>query len=203
MRGGRWSVSSAFGVGLQRRLVSLRSVSDTGPIRYPSRCHMGWCLPDIFLAVACRNGARMTCRIPDRVTVLLLVGSIVFLLPGCARYSVEPFPLHDATVSLVWPRPPNPPRIRFLREINGPEQVAPSSGKLERLWELVTGERKQKLPFATPYGLVADNGSVIYVADPSAGLSIAMTWAGATSLPFHRLVTIFWQVLSVSPRSIG
>ena len=112
----------------------------------------------------------MTCRIPDRVTVLLLVGYIVFLLPGCARYSVEPFPLHDATVSLVWPRPPNPPRIRFLREINGPEQVAPSSGKLERLWELVTGERKQKLPFATPYGLVADNGSVIYVADPSAGV---------------------------------
>lgn len=94
--------------------------------------------------------------------VLIFIG-----ISGCA--SIEPVPFRDPLVDAVWPAPPNSPRVRFLREIKGPDEIVPSKGKIQRFVELVTGEKKSTLEFFTPYGIITNNDSVIYVADPSAG----------------------------------
>jgi DNA-binding beta-propeller fold protein YncE len=98
--------------------------------------------------------------------VLCVAAAVV--MAGCA--AVEPLNMRDATVDMVWPPPPNPPRIRYLREINGPAAVIPEKGRLTRLVELVTGESRANIGFYAPYGIVSDGEALIYVADTSAGL---------------------------------
>lgn len=88
---------------------------------------------------------------------------ILLCLAGCA--TVEPLPLRDLSISAVWPAPPAPPRVQFLRWINSPDDIVPAKGKVEKVIELVTGDNQPKLEFGTPYGIVSDGGSVIYVAD--------------------------------------
>lgn len=100
----------------------------------------------------------------------LLVIMAVSLVAGCAGLGVEPLSLRDPSLDHVWPSPPAPPRIRFLREITGPDQIAPRQGKIQQFWDLVTGENKLSIPFSTPYGIVSDGGSVLFVADSSAGV---------------------------------
>lgn len=100
-----------------------------------------------------------------RFVLLLLVA---LCLSGCAGLGGDPFPLRNPAVDLAWPSPPNPPRVRFLREITGPEQIVPNQGKLEHLWQMVTGEERVMIPLLTPYGIAGDGGSLLCVADSSA-----------------------------------
>jgi len=101
-----------------------------------------------------------------RRTIILIM--LAFCLAGCAGFGAEPLALRDNTVDLVWPSPPNTPRIRFLREITGPGQIMPNQGKLGKLWQLVTGEENVAIPFMTPYGVVFDGDSTLCVADSTA-----------------------------------
>jgi len=87
---------------------------------------------------------------------------------GCA--TVEPLALRDPKINAVWPSPPDSPRIRFLRMINGPDDIVPAKGKVQHLFELVTGETNIRVDFAAPYGIAGDGKSVIYIADTDAGL---------------------------------
>ncbi len=93
---------------------------------------------------------------------------LAFCVAGCAGFGAEPLALRDNTVDIVWPSPPNTPRIRFLREITGPEQIMPNQGKLGKLWQLVTGEENVAIPFMTPYGVVSNGDSTLCVADSTA-----------------------------------
>lgn len=102
-----------------------------------------------------------SCRIISWLLVLLG-------LSGCAGLGVKPLPLRDPSVDLVWPPPPNQPRVRFLREIAGPGQIVPHQGRLGQLWQMVTGEERVSIPFVTPYGIAGDGGSFMCVADSSA-----------------------------------
>lgn len=98
--------------------------------------------------------------------VLCVAAAVV--VAGCAI--ANPLNMRDATLDMVWPPPPNPPRIRYLREINGPAAVIPEKGRLTRFVELVTGESKANIGFYAPYGIVSDGEALIYVADTSVGL---------------------------------
>lgn len=93
---------------------------------------------------------------------------IVFCVAGCAGFGGEPIALRDNTVDLVWPSPPNTPRIRFLREITGPGQIMPNQSKLGHLWQLITGEERVMIPLITPYGIGSDGGANLCIADSSA-----------------------------------
>lgn len=111
-------------------------------------------------------------RIRRSCTILRIVFTclVVVLLWGCAGFGVDPLPFPDPSRNIVWPSPPAVPRIRFLREITGPEQVVPQEGRLRKLWDAVTGEARLMIPFATPYGVVTDGGSVFFAADTTAGV---------------------------------
>ncbi|RNC68720.1 MAG: 6-bladed beta-propeller [Desulfuromonadales bacterium] len=105
-----------------------------------------------------------------RLVSLLFLLLVLALLAGCAGFGGDAMPLRDPTVNLVWPPHPNPPRIRFLREITGPDQIMPQQGTLKQFWHLVTGESRSALPFASPYGISSDGSSLIYAADTTAGV---------------------------------
>src|SRR5947209_15332665 len=66
---------------------------------------------------------------------------------------------------LVWPLPPETPRLRFVQEIHGTEDVEPSKkqGALERL----SGVKRQQFKpyFNKPFGVAVDSKSRIFVSD--------------------------------------
>lgn len=100
-----------------------------------------------------------------RIILFLLV---VLCSAGCAGLGVDPLPLRNPAVDRVWPPPPSSPRVRFLREITGPQQIVPNQGKFRQLWEIVTGEEQLVIPFLTPYGIASDGAGLLCVADTSA-----------------------------------
>src|SRR5208283_1737790 len=69
------------------------------------------------------------------------------------------------SADLVWPQPPNPPRIRYVRSIAVPGDVGIKRGFFGKLLDVVT--RKEQERIIRPTG-VAESDGVIYVADPGA-----------------------------------
>lgn len=67
--------------------------------------------------------------------------------------------------SPVWPRPPAPARIRFLKSVSGPADWGVAQGFLGRVLDKLTGNRD--LHLVRPTG-VAEREGVLYVADPGA-----------------------------------
>lgn len=98
----------------------------------------------------------------------LLLCLLCFNLTACA--TVEPLAWHDAAINLVWPLPPDPPRIKYLRDLKGPDDVMPEKGKIARFMEFVTGEDDAKVALNSPYGVAGSGDSVVYVTDIAAGL---------------------------------
>src|SRR6266702_6093175 len=101
----------------------------------------------------------------SRCSVLLL---LVVLFSACSTFQGNPFLLADQNLRYVWPPKPNQPRIKLLRVLKGPEDIVPPSGRFQRLFEAMTGEKSQLMGFVTPAGVVADGDRFIYVADPAA-----------------------------------
>lgn len=69
---------------------------------------------------------------------------------------------------LVWPLPPEPPRIRFLRAYRGPDDVKGGKKKSSRLASLILGPQVSGQvtdALVKPYGVAASSAGVIYVAD--------------------------------------
>lgn len=71
----------------------------------------------------------------------------------------------EVTQNLVWPEPPAPARIRFLRSIATPADLGIKRGFFGTLLDVVTGKPAAHL--VRPTG-VAESGGAIYVADPGA-----------------------------------
>jgi DNA-binding beta-propeller fold protein YncE len=76
----------------------------------------------------------------------------------------------DAAVSVVWPAPPEQPRIRYLAQIRGPQDVLAEPGKMDRLFTLITGEKAEAASFVTPMGIASDGKRFVYIADGAARL---------------------------------
>lgn len=91
-------------------------------------------------------------------TALLLLGA------GCA-VSTPTRPAIAADESLVWPRPPDQPRIRYERSIGGPRDLGIGTGALARLKNAIFGSPEPR--FRRPTG-VAELDGMLYVADPDA-----------------------------------
>jgi DNA-binding beta-propeller fold protein YncE len=69
--------------------------------------------------------------------------------------------------SLIWPLPPDPPRIRWLAEYKDMAKVKQPAVKKSRWLEKVTGTKTQdeKLELRKPYGITTDKRGRIFVAD--------------------------------------
>ncbi len=85
---------------------------------------------------------------------------------GCASAPVPTSPTSQASAPLlVWPEPPEQPRIKLLKSIANPADLGIQPSFWERLGELFVG--KPEAWMIRPTG-VAVRGEVLYVADPGA-----------------------------------
>lgn len=96
------------------------------------------------------------------IGILILVGVSAACGPAVHRMPVE----QEAIVGpVVWPQPPERPRIRFIGAVAQPSDLGIEPSFWKRLVQLVAGKEEQW--FIRPTG-VAAQGERIYVADPGA-----------------------------------
>lgn len=92
--------------------------------------------------------------------------ALVAVAAGCALRSDRlPARQEAITPPLVWPQPPNPPRIRLVRMVAHPTDLGIQPSFWGRLVEIVVGKEEEW--FIRPTG-VAAQGPRIYIADPGA-----------------------------------
>jgi len=97
-----------------------------------------------------------------RMSVLAAVVVGLFaLLAGCAS---APPPAKDT--KMVWPPPPLPTRIQFVRAISSEKDLSADTTFSESLAAFLTGEKLPSGRIAEPAGLaVSDDGERLYVSD--------------------------------------
>ncbi len=110
---------------------------------------------------------RKTFRLVVKVVILFLCLSAA--QPKAADKKVPPKTPQATPQSpeLVWPLPPDPPRVRWLAEYKDMAKVK-SPGARKRGWlDKVTGTKTpdEKLELRKPYGITTDNRGRIYAAD--------------------------------------
>jgi DNA-binding beta-propeller fold protein YncE len=89
----------------------------------------------------------------------------VALLAACGQAPVTPREAPPIPESLVWPKPPAPARIRFVKSVETPADWGVSGGAFQRFMDKVTGQTPFR--FIRPTG-VAARGTALYVADAGA-----------------------------------
>lgn len=92
--------------------------------------------------------------------VLALLGG----LWGCAGVSAPDLRWAEAQEQLVWPEPPFPARIQFVRSIQGEGDLA-SDGRGRQVLDWLTGEKGGRIRMRTPFGIAADGSGRFWVAD--------------------------------------
>lgn len=68
--------------------------------------------------------------------------------------------------ALVWPAPPDPARIRFLRSISAPRDVGVGRSVLRRIADVLAGSSERRI--VQPSAVAVDSAGRIYVADVGA-----------------------------------
>ncbi|MFQ5658297.1 MAG: SMP-30/gluconolactonase/LRE family protein [Candidatus Methylomirabilales bacterium] len=64
---------------------------------------------------------------------------------------------------LIWPAPPENPRIQYVRSIATPEDLGITKSFFRRIAEFIFGKSKERI--RQPYGVAADSDGRIYIAD--------------------------------------
>lgn len=107
---------------------------------------------------------------PGRVTRTRMIrlaaaclASLLIGIGGCKTGDAPKFTF--AGTGLVWPGPPDPPRIRYLGEITGEASLGRQKSIGESLAELVRGPRPE-VRLSTPVAVAVD-GSRVWIADPA------------------------------------
>lgn len=99
------------------------------------------------------------------IAVLALTTALGCQPAGGLNRLAGPNATSPAYQEIVWPQPPNPARIRYVRSISVPGDIGIKRGFFGTLLYAVT--RKTEERFVRPTG-VAESDGAIYVADPGA-----------------------------------
>ena len=97
-----------------------------------------------------------------RHLILALAGALL-VTTGCATQRVSGIP-GEPDMNLVWPVPPDLPRIAYLHQIHIPADVGVRERGLKRLLAAVAG-RAPDPTIESPIGLYADPSGWLFVAD--------------------------------------
>ena len=101
---------------------------------------------------------RLAPRFTARAAAVLILGG-TFLL-GCSHKKV--------LIDIVWPLPPDPPRIRYVRPIRASSDIE-RSNMSEALGRVLLGGQKKIYVLKKPYGVHADSSGRLFVADTGWG----------------------------------
>lgn len=97
---------------------------------------------------------------------LAAVGILLLALAGCATRDK---PQTVDVSELVWPRPPEQPRIKFLKSFSFRADVQPNLGSEQVLSALLGASEDRGERLKKPYGVHADKDGRIFVADTGWG----------------------------------
>jgi DNA-binding beta-propeller fold protein YncE len=70
--------------------------------------------------------------------------------------------------TLVWPSPPDQPRIRFVQSLTSTEQLKQKKGFFEKLISIIGGSESAKNWFVQPVGVTVSPKGIVVVTDPGA-----------------------------------
>lgn len=103
------------------------------------------------------------------MAVRVLICALLLLLPATAhvqaRAAKENKPV--ASADLVWPLPPDPPKIRYVDALHGTADYAKKHGSWRRI--LLGEEPDPGISLVKPYGAATDALGRVYVSDTGAG----------------------------------
>lgn len=107
----------------------------------------------------------------ERLIVFLLSFFPLFLASACAAPEVANINTLSAEQDsgLVWPQPPQNPRIKFLRTISGPADIGIKRSWFRKTMDNILGKKETVGVMLRPYGVFAD-ANRIYVTDPGISL---------------------------------
>jgi len=77
---------------------------------------------------------------------------IIFITVGCFRQAVE---VREPLPDIIWPKPPEIPRIRFVNSITKPEDFNIREGAFKRFIRFLSGSKEED-GISSPYGLETD-----------------------------------------------
>ncbi|HUB86865.1 MAG TPA: 6-bladed beta-propeller [Verrucomicrobiae bacterium] len=87
------------------------------------------------------------------------------LLASCAT---PPSGTAEKSVSLVWPSPPDQPRIAYVRSLRMPRDIGQSASVFTRIGHWLTGENGESFALQKPFGLALDENGNLCVTDTGA-----------------------------------
>jgi len=97
----------------------------------------------------------------------------IFLLAGCAPLDDSgPEGASPPAEPLVWPAPPEIPRILYLTSIHEPEDIQITPSLLERVWNYLIGKSIHQL--VSPFSVAVDHSGTLYVVDSFLKKTMAM-----------------------------
>lgn len=98
----------------------------------------------------------------SRLGLALLCGVSLFL-GGCS--AAKPFVWPEPTERLVWPAPPDTPRLRYLHAFASQADLRGEEKRDNAVIRWLLGKTEVDLPLATPYAVAADSAGVVWIGD--------------------------------------
>ncbi|MEW6374961.1 MAG: 6-bladed beta-propeller [Thermodesulfobacteriota bacterium] len=102
-----------------------------------------------------------------RIILPLVFGFLLIMAPGCGKPA--PTPIQNSTPSLVWPLPPEKPRIQYLYSISKPEDIGISPSFFEKAVGFLAGKKATR-QMVRPFGTYFSRSEILYVTDPGIGV---------------------------------
>src|ERR1041385_7737093 len=94
----------------------------------------------------------------------VLAALALSFLTSCATSEKNPAPPQPA-INLVWPKPPDPPRIAYVQSIYSPADVGVKSSGFSRFANWLTGSPRSSGAFVKPFGIALDENDNLCVTD--------------------------------------
>lgn len=95
--------------------------------------------------------------ITGSITAILLL--LTVFTPGCSTWTVEKQPLPN----IIWPKPPEIPRIRFVNTISKTQDLRISETVIKKFFRYMKGQTETSI--VAPHGLEVDSAGRLYVVD--------------------------------------
>ncbi|MFQ5852444.1 MAG: 6-bladed beta-propeller [Candidatus Binatia bacterium] len=88
---------------------------------------------------------------------------LLLLAAGCARPRSVVTEMKSMEPVLVWPLPPENPRIQYIRSIATPEDLGITKSFFSKVFEFFFGKSEERV--RQPYGVASDSEGRVYIAD--------------------------------------
>lgn len=96
---------------------------------------------------------------------VLLIAFCLAAAAGCGSAEIKEDLPQRSSKPLIWPSPPEPARISYVRAIEKPQDIGATKGFFTKLFELIVGSRNDEM--IKPYGVTVDStGRIIAVDTP-------------------------------------